>query len=103
MGRYQPLPTAPASQIAKGGGIDNQKYALVDPKTKQPVANGSRNVWVTETALATALEHQLHGRAASIFGTVVGIALLLSGIGFALLTIGGALRRRLRPAAEAPG
>jgi hypothetical protein len=38
----------------------------------------------------------------SIFGTVVGIALLLSGIGFAVLTIGGALRRRSRPAAEAP-
>ena len=28
------------------------------------------------------------------FGIVVGIALLLSGIGFSVLTLGGALRRR---------
>jgi hypothetical protein len=102
MGRYQPLPTAPTSQLAKGGGTDNPKYALVDPKTKQPVANGVRNVWVTETALATALNTSYMAERLSIFGTVVGIALLLSGIGFAVLTIGGALRRRSRPATEAP-
>jgi hypothetical protein len=29
----------------------------------------------------------------SIFGIVVGIALLLSGIGFGVLTLGGALKR----------
>jgi len=34
----------------------------------------------------------------AIFGIVVGIALLLSGIGFSVLTIGGALRRRPQPA-----
>jgi hypothetical protein len=28
----------------------------------------------------------------SVFGIVVGVALLLSGIGFAILAIGGALR-----------
>jgi hypothetical protein len=30
----------------------------------------------------------------ALFGIVVGIALLLSGIGFIVLTLGGALRRR---------
>jgi hypothetical protein len=30
----------------------------------------------------------------AIFGIVVGVALLLSGIGFGVLTIGGALRTR---------
>jgi hypothetical protein len=30
----------------------------------------------------------------SLFGVVVGIALLLSGFGFAILAIGGALRNR---------
>jgi len=102
MGRYQALPTAPASQLAKGGGTDNPKYAVVDPKTKQPVAYGPRNVWVTETALATALNTSYMAERLSIFSMVVGIALLLSGIGFAVLTIGGALRRRPGPAAEAP-
>jgi hypothetical protein len=94
MGRYQALPTTPASQLAKGGGTDNPKYAVVDPKTKQPVANGVRNVWVTETALATALNTSYMAERLSLFSLVVGIALLLSGIGFAVLTIGGALRRR---------
>ncbi len=94
MGRYQALPTTPASQLAKGGGTDNPKYAVFDPKTKQPVANGVRNVWVTETALATALNTSYMAERLSLFSLVVGIALLLSGIGFAVLTIGGALRRR---------
>jgi hypothetical protein len=93
MGRYQARPTTPASQLAKGGGTDNPKYAVVDPKTKQPVANGVRNVWVTETALATALNTSYMAERLSLFSLVVGIALLLSGIGFAVLTIGGALRR----------
>jgi hypothetical protein len=58
------------------------------------------HVWVTETALATALNTSYMAEQLSIFGIVVGIALLLSGIGFAVLTIGGALRRQPQP--EAP-
>jgi hypothetical protein len=74
MGRYQALPTTPASQLAKGGGTDNPKYAVVDPKTRQPVANGVRNVWVTETALATALNTRYMAERLSLFSLVVGIA-----------------------------
>ena len=33
----------------------------------------------------------------ALFGIVVGIALLLSGIGFIVLALGGALRRREAP------
>jgi len=33
----------------------------------------------------------------ALFGIVVGIALLLSGIGFGVLTLGGALKRRPQP------
>jgi hypothetical protein len=99
MGRFQALPTAPKSQLAKGGGTDNPQFAVTDPKTKQPVANGARNVWVTETALATALNTSYMAERLAIFGIVVGIALLLSGIGFAVLTIGGALRRQIKEAA----
>jgi len=99
MGRYQALPNTPASELAKDGGTDNPKYAVTDPKTKQPVANGTRNVWVTETALATALNTSYMAERLSLFSMVVGIALLLSGIGFAVLTIGGALRRASQAAA----
>src|SRR5204863_5695258 len=93
MGRFQALPKAPASQLAKGGGTDNPQYAVVDPKTKQPVSNGVRDVWVTETALTTALNTSYMAEQLANFGIVVGIALLLSGIGFGVLTIGGALKR----------
>lgn len=92
MGRYQAKPDAPASALAKGGGTDDQKFAVVDVTTKQPVANGARNIWVTETALTTALNTSYLAENLSLFGVVVGVALLLSGIGFTILSLFGALR-----------
>jgi hypothetical protein len=93
MGRYTAKPGTPASQLAKGGGTDNPQWALIDAKTKQPVANGARDIWVTETALTTALNTSYMAEQLANFGIVIGIALLLSGIGFGVLTIGGALKR----------
>jgi F0F1-type ATP synthase membrane subunit c/vacuolar-type H+-ATPase subunit K len=97
MGRFTPLPNAPKSELAVGGGTDNAKYALIDPNTKQPVANGARNIWVTETALTTALNTSYMAEQLSLFGIVVGVALLLSGLGFGILAIGGALRNPETP------
>lgn len=92
MGRYEALPTAPKRVTDGHGGTNDVRYAVVDPKTGQPVDNGRRNVWVTETALTTALNTSYMAEQLSLFGIVVGIALLLSGFGFAILAIGGALR-----------
>jgi hypothetical protein len=92
MGRYQAKPDAPATALAKGGGTDDQQYAVVDETTKQPVANGARNIWVTATALTTALNTSYLAENLSLFGIVVGVALLLSGIGFMILALFGALR-----------
>ena len=92
MGRFQAKPGAPASQLAKGGGTDNAKWAAIDPKTQQPVSNGARNLWVTETALTTALNASYMADQISLFGLMVGITLLLSGFGFGILAVGGALR-----------
>jgi len=47
---------------------------------------------VTETALTTALDSSYMASQLSLFGIVVGVALLLSGFGFAILAVGGALR-----------
>ena len=58
----------------------------------QPLDNPARNVWIQETALSTALNTSYMADQISLFGIVVGIALLLSGFGFAILAIGGALR-----------
>ncbi len=63
----------------------------------EPISNGARNTWVTETALATALNVSYMAEQIAVFGIVVGIALLLSGIGFiilALVVLGGGSRKQ---------
>jgi len=97
MGRFQAKPDAPKAELAIGGGTDNPQWAFVDTATKQPVANGARNLWVTETALTTALNTSYMADRLGLFGIVVGIALLLSGIGFFVLAF-AALHRKQVPA-----
>jgi hypothetical protein len=92
MGRYEALPNTPKAELAPGGGTENEKFAVTDPETKLAAENGARQVWVTETALSTALNASYMADRLSIFGIVVGIALLLTGIGFAVLVAGGAVR-----------
>ncbi len=57
----------------------------------RPVENGLRNLWVTETALSTALNTAFFAERVAVFSIVMGAALLLTGIGFLVLTLGGAL------------
>jgi hypothetical protein len=94
MGRFQAKPNAPKAQLAVGGGTDNPQWALTDAATKQSVANGIRDVWVTETALTTALNTSYMADRLGLFGIVVGIALLLSGIGFIVLAFAALHRSR---------
>jgi len=89
MGQYQAKPGTPKSQLTPDGATSNTQYAVLDPKTHQPVSNGARNVWVTETALTTALNTSYMADQLGNFGIVVGVALLLSGIGFLILALGG--------------
>ena len=93
MGQYEAKPDTPKSELAPGGGTSNTQYALTDPKTGQPVPNGARNVWVTQTALGTALNVSYMATQLSLFSLVVGVALLLAGVGFIVLAAGGALKR----------
>jgi hypothetical protein len=58
----------------------------------QPLDNPVRAVWVSETAFATALNVSYMADQLALFGVVVGIALLLSGIGFIVLAAFGVLR-----------
>lgn len=88
MGIYTAKPDAPKSQLEPGGGTNNTQYAETDPKTGQPVQNAARNVWVTETALSTALNVSYMATELSLFSLVVGIALILSGVGFFVLALG---------------
>jgi hypothetical protein len=88
MGRFQSAanPDDPA-------GTSDEAAAAKD-ENGQPISNGARNVWVTETALSTALNVSFLAENIAMFGVVVGIALLLAGIGFMILALGGALRRQ---------
>jgi hypothetical protein len=79
---------------ANGDPTSDEAQAAKNPQTGQPVENEARNIWVTETALATALNVAYFGERVGVFGIVMGIALLLTGIGFLILTLGGALRAR---------
>ncbi len=75
-----------ASDPADPAGTSDDTAALKDDAGK-PVANAARNTWVTETALATALNVSYMASQIALFGLIVGIALLLSGIGFIILAL----------------
>ena len=81
----------PRYATADGKGTNDAAAAQKGP-TGQPLDNVARNVWVTETALSTALNMSYMATQVANFGIVVGIALLLTGIGFGILALGGALR-----------
>jgi hypothetical protein len=83
----------PRFATADGKGTNDEAAAQKYP-SGAPMSNSARDIWVTETALTTALNTSYMAEQLSIFGIVVGIALLLSGIGFGVLTLGGALKRR---------
>jgi hypothetical protein len=100
MGRYEALSTTPKSELAVGGGTDNAAYAVTDPKTAQPVANGARDLWVTETALTTALNTSFFASRVALFSLVMGFALTLTGVGFLVLAYLGVLKRKESEAAE---
>ena len=65
----------------------DEEKAAVDPKSGEPVSNPAREIWITETALANALNTSYFAENVANFAIVVGFALLLSGIGFLVLTL----------------
>ena len=83
----------PRFATADGKGTNDATKALTS-SSGQPLDNPLRAVWISETALSTALNTSYMAEQLALFGIVVGVALLLSGIGFLVLTLGGALRGR---------
>jgi F0F1-type ATP synthase membrane subunit c/vacuolar-type H+-ATPase subunit K len=90
----------PRFATADGKGTNDEAAAQKYP-SGAPMSNSARDIWVTETALTTALNTSYMAEQLALFGLVVGIALLLSGIGFGVLTLGGALKRRPQPGTSA--
>ena len=92
-----------------GGKVYSEMPRAVFKKTGEPVPeeeaaaaledgtaidNPERQVWVTETALGTALNTSYFADRVSLFSIAMGIALVLIGIGLLVLTF-GALRPQL--------
>ena len=94
----------PRFATADGKGTNDEKAALKDPKSGAPVSNAARDIWVTETALSTALNTSYFAENVALFSIVMGIALLLTGIGFAVMALGllpAGLRRETTAAVAA--
>jgi hypothetical protein len=70
-----------------GKATNDEKLAATDPKSGKPVDNPLRNLWVQETALTTALHSSYFAESVATFAMVMGFALILSGMGFLILTL----------------
>ena len=81
MGRY----------LDENGKQTNDAALAAKDDNGKPVENGARNIWINETALATALNVSYMAEQLALFGLVVGVAFLLAGGGFLILAVGGAL------------
>jgi hypothetical protein len=86
----------PQYATADGKGTDVAAQAAKDPKTGAPMSNQARQVWISQTALGTALNTSFFAESVGLFAIVMGIALLLSGIGFLVIAFGLLGRTGLR-------
>ena len=72
---------------ANGNQTSDENKAAKD-ESGQPILNHARDIWVTETALTTALNTSFFAERVAWFSIVMGAALLLTGVGFLVLTLG---------------
>jgi hypothetical protein len=78
-----------ASKDGKGTNVEAEAVKLPNGVG---MPNPARNVWITETALSTALNTSYMAEQISLFGIAVGAAFLLVGLTFGAVALGGALR-----------
>jgi hypothetical protein len=81
---YAELPRA----IFKDGGKpvpDEEAEAAL--KSGEAINNPLRQLWLDQISLSTALNTAYFAESVSLFSIVMGVALLLSGIGFLILTL----------------
>lgn len=85
MGRFQS-----AANPDDAAGTSDEEAAAKDQEGN-PIPNSTRETWITATALTTALNTSFFAEQVANFSIVMGFALLLTGIGFFVLTLAGAL------------
>ena len=77
----------PRFQGKDGKPTSDEKRAAVDPKSGAPVDNPERSIWITSTALTTALNTSFFAESVALFTIGMGAALLLIGLGFGVVTL----------------
>ena len=77
----------PRFQGKSGQPTNDEKLAAKDPKTGAPVDNPARAIWVNETALSSALNTAYFAENVALFSIIMGFALLLTGVGFGVVTL----------------
>jgi hypothetical protein len=87
MGRFQS-----ADAPGEPAGTNDEAEAAKDEEGK-PISNAQRNIWINETALATALNVSYMAEQTALFGIVVGIALVITGIGLIVIAYAVFIRR----------
>ncbi|MBD0338638.1 MAG: hypothetical protein ICV67_05035 [Thermoleophilia bacterium] len=76
---------AEMGRFLTASGEETNDPAEAEMVDGRPVPNRARDLWVTETALATALNMAFFAEQVSNFSIVVAVALILAGIGFIVL------------------
>jgi hypothetical protein len=75
--------------VSKNGKLTNDLTQAKTLPGGAPVGNPARQAWITETALATALNTSYMAEQISLFGIGVGAVLLLVGLVLGGLAVGG--------------
>jgi hypothetical protein len=85
-----------------GKPTSDESAAAINKETGKPVENGLRNMWINATALSTALNTAYFAESVATFAIVMGIALLLAGLGFGVLTFRALVPAQARKEERAP-
>ena len=85
-----------------GKPTSDESAAAINEETGKPVENGLRNMWINATALSTALNTAYFAESVATFAIVMGIALLLAGLGFGVLTLRALAPAQARKEERAP-
>ena len=80
---YAEMPRAVFKDTSKPVPEDQVERALASGKA---IDNPERQIWITSTALSTALNTSYFAESVATFTIVVGLALILIGIGLLVLT-----------------
>jgi hypothetical protein len=96
---YAEMPRAVFKDSGKAVPADQAQKALASGKA---IDNPARQIWITSTALSTALNTSFFAESVATFAIVVGAALMLIGTGLFVLTRGVIGRPRVTVAAVPP-